>query len=68
MVVAVEAATNPNILVWDLLGGGGARGQVWYDAHLPTLSLWDGNKSWTLLTGTVLLTLHGHVIFKNWHL
>ena len=36
--------------------------------HLPALSLWDGENLWKLTAGTVLPTLHIHVIFKNWHL
>ena len=42
--------------------------QVRYDAHLPDLSLWDGENSRSILAGTVLPTLHSDVIFKNWNL
>ena len=48
--------------------GGGTRVHVQYDAHLPALFLWDGDKSWTLLVGTVLHTLHVHILLNNWHM
>ena len=44
------------------------RVQVQCNAHLPALSLWYGEKSRTILVGTVLPTLQGHVICKNWHM
>ena len=39
-----------------------------YEAHLPSLSLWDGENSGSILVGAVLPTLHVHVLCKNWHL
>ena len=39
-----------------------------YDAHLPYLSLRDGENSRSILEGAVLPTLHSHIICKNWHL
>ena len=42
--------------------------RVRYDAHLPALSLWGMDNSWTLPAGTVLSTLNGHIIYKNWHI
>ena len=39
-----------------------------YDAHLPSLSLWDGENSWSILAGAVLPTLQGQIICKNWYL
>ena len=42
--------------------GGGARLQVRYDSHLSTLALWYGEKSRSILTETVLPTLHGAVL------
>ena len=50
----------------DAMGG---PAQVWahYDAHLPSLSLWDGDKSRSVLEGAVLPTLQSHVLCKNWH-
>ena len=44
------------------------RVRVRYDAHLPALSLWDRENSCSILEGTVLPTLHGAVLCKNWHL
>ena len=48
--------------------GSGARVRARYNAHLPTLSLPDGDYLRILLVGPVLPALHGHVIYKNWHL
>ena len=48
--------------------GEDARMRVRYDAHLPTLSLGEGENSRSILAGTVLLTLHGDVLCKNCHL
>ena len=48
--------------------GESARVKVHYDTHLPSLSLWDGENSWSILAGAVLPTLHGHVLCKNCHL
>ena len=42
--------------------------RVRYDSHLPALSLWDGESTCSILVGTVLPTLHGAVLCKNWHL
>ena len=42
--------------------------RVRYDAHLPSLSLRDGEQTRSILTGEVLPTLRGHVLCKNWHL
>ena len=41
---------------------------VRYDAHLPSLSLRDGEQTRSILTGAVLPTLRGHVLCKNWHM
>ena len=41
---------------------------VKYNAHLPTLSPQKEENSRTILAGTVLYTLHGHIICKNSHL
>ena len=51
-------------------GGSGstARVQVRYDAHMLALSLWDRENFQTILAGTVLPTVQGHIICKNWHL
>ena len=53
-------------------GGGGsgstARVRVRYDAHLPALSLQDGEKLRTILAGTAPPTVKGHVLCNNWHL
>ena len=81
-VAAVEVAAaaaagmeeRADVRVRGAPGGGGvgarsaARVQVRYDAHLPTLSLWDRGKVRTILAGTVLPTVHGHIVCKNWHL
>ena len=48
--------------------GGGARLGAQYNKHLPDVSLLDRENSRTLLVGTFLPTLHGHVFCKNWHL
>ena len=48
--------------------GGSTRVRVRYDAHLPSLSLRDGEKTRSILMGAVLPTLHGHVLCKNWHM
>ena len=42
--------------------------RVCYDSHLPALSLQDGESTRSILVGTVLPTLHGAVLCKNWHL
>ena len=42
--------------------------RVRYDSHMPTLSLRDGESTRSILVETVLLTLYGAVICKNWHL
>ena len=47
---------------------GSIRVMVRYDAHLPSLSLQDEENSRSILTGAVLPTLRGHVLFKNWHM
>ena len=39
-----------------------------YDAHLPALSLWDGENSYIILAGKVLSTVQGYILCKNWHL
>ena len=48
--------------------GGTAQVKARYGAQLPSLSLWYGEKSWSILEGEILPTLHNHVICKNWHL
>ena len=48
--------------------GRDARVQVCYGVHLPALYLRNGENTRSILAGTVLLTLHGAVICKNWHL
>ena len=45
-----------------------AQVQVHYDAHLLSLYLRDGENLRYILAGAVLTTLHGHILFKNWHL
>ena len=53
----------------DATGGrGGGFKQARYDAHLPSLSLWDGENSRFILVGVVLPIPHSHVLFNNWHL
>ena len=47
---------------------GTARLWVRYDVHLTSLSLWYGENLRTLLAWTVIHTLQGRVICKNWHL
>ena len=42
--------------------------RVRYDAHLPPLSLRDGEQNRSILTGAVLPTLRGHVLGNNWHM
>ena len=39
--------------------------QVRYKAHLPALSLWDGENSWTPLACKVFPTLHGRVFART---
>ena len=39
-----------------------------YDAHLPALLFRYRDNLQTLLAGTFLPNLHGHVICKNWNL
>ena len=48
--------------------GGGSRVRVYYNAHIPALSLWNNKNLRTLLMDTVLPTLYGHVLCKMWHL
>ena len=48
--------------------GGSTRVRVRYDAHLPPLSLRDGDNLRSILTGEVLPTLRSHVLCKNWHI
>ena len=48
--------------------GGSTRVRVRYDAHLPSLSLRDGEQTRLILTGAVLPTLHGHVLCKKLHM
>ena len=47
---------------------GAVRECVSYNAHLTALFLQDEENLRTLLAGTLLPTLQGHVICKNWHL
>ena len=42
--------------------------RVHYEAHLTSLSLWDGENLRSILAGAVLPTLHSHVLCKNWNL
>ena len=42
--------------------GGSTQVRVRYDAHLPSLSLRDGEQTRLILTGAVLPTLHCHVL------
>ena len=42
--------------------------RVRYDAHLPSLSLRDGEQTRSILMGANLLTLRCHVFCKNWHM
>ena len=39
-----------------------------YDAHLPSLSFWDRENSWSIVAGEILPTLHSNVLCKKWHL
>ena len=48
--------------------GGSTQVRARYDAHLPSLSLREGEQTRLILTGAVLPTLHGHVLCKNWHM
>ena len=50
------------------VSGSTARVRVRYDAHLPALSLRDVKKLRDILSGTVIPTVQGHVICKNWNL
>ena len=45
--------------------GGPAQVRARYDVHLPSLYLWDGENSWSIMVGAVLPTLQSHVIYKN---
>ena len=45
--------------------GGTAQVRVRYVAHLPSLSLWDGEKLQSILEREVLPTLQSHFICKN---
>ena len=64
----VVAAAPPPQNVNPLPQWGGARVRLHYDTYLTALSLRDGEKSYLIITGKVLLTLHRAVIFRNWHL
>ena len=57
-----------NLVPMVAASGGSTRVRLRYDAHLPSLSLWDGEKSRSILTGVVLLTLCSHVLCKNLHM
>ena len=48
----------------------GGPAQVWarYDAHLPSMYFWDGDKLRSILSGEFLPNLHSHIICKEWHL
>ena len=48
--------------------GGLAQVRVRYESHLPSLFLWDGENSWSILAGAVLLNMHSHVLCNNWRL
>ena len=48
--------------------GGSAKVKMRHDAHLPSLYLQDMESLRSIITGAVLPTLHGHVLFKNWNL
>ena len=65
-VAGAAVAETQKYISWEPTGGI-AKVQVQYDAHLPDLSLWYGEKLRTLLAGTVLPTLHGQILYKNWH-
>ena len=39
-----------------------------YDAHIPSISLSDGEQTRSILTGVVLPTLRSHVLCKNWNM
>ena len=51
-----------------MVSGGVTRVGVRYEAHLPALSLRDGEKPHTIIAGAFLPAVQGHVICKNWHL
>ena len=67
-VGGVGGARGGTELNTKLFGAPGGYARVWvrYNAHLSDLYLWGREKLRTLLTGTVLPTLHGHVLCKNW--
>ena len=56
----VSAAEKEKSHLW-----GGARVRVRYNAHLIILYIQGGEKSRAILAGTVLPTLHRHVLCKN---
>ena len=39
-----------------------------YGTHIPPLLSQDEENSWAIMTGTFLVTLHGHVLCDNYHL
>ena len=62
VVAAVAASAIKKSKVVATGGGQGARVWAQYNVHLPSLSLQGGENSRTLLSGTVLPTLHSHVL------
>ena len=42
--------------------------RVHYEAHLPTLTLQDGENPCTIIVGEVLPMVQGHILCKNYHL
>ena len=52
------------------VGATGGPARVWarYEAHLPSLSLRDGENLRYILAGGVLPTMNSHTLYKNWHL
>ena len=48
--------------------GGPVRVRERYEAHLPSLSLRDGEDLNSILSRAVLPILHSHVLCKNWYL
>ena len=67
-VAAAAAASKKKSVPMVAASGGSTRVRVRYDAHLPSLSLRDGEQTRLILTGAVLPTLRGHVLCKNWHM
>ena len=50
-------------------GSGGPVGvRVCYEAHLPTLYVWDGEKLHTIMVGMVFPMVQVNVLCKNWHM